>query len=181
MSTIRYLIGFVVLLSSCTNNPFNWHEDTLITIHKGTHSVFHAPVELSGNQLHKSVTFLDDCQYHFDDVDNLDLNKLTGIAWGDIHQNSYRIGWRYNTEKHLIELFNYVYIKGKRTSSYITDVQVNDTFDVDINIDKDKFFAYLDGKQIYDGKITHSMWFICYPYFGGQHTAPHDIHIRMKD
>ncbi len=71
------------------------------------------PYEISYN-----VMFLNGTDY-IEKLENLkkfskDWNKLFGVSFLWHHNNSIRIGWRYDTDSDLIQLCLYLYNKGKR-------------------------------------------------------------------
>lgn len=102
------------------------------------------------------------CKYHGSDQLNEQWNKLFGIGAMDHHIKSDRIVWRYNKAFNLFELGRYNYRNGKRQPT--------------------KSIGYIRPNSWYRTKIkTERYWFgrVLNPYFGGKHSAPHDMNIKM--
>ena len=109
------------------------------------------------------VCFTDSCRYYT--IDNQlkeQVNKLFGFGSINHHKRSYRIGWRYNASKDMIDLFEYKYEHGYRTIFKFDSIRIGQT----------KKITVFSRKYIYWGKFL-------YPYFGGKAPAPHDMEIKL--
>ena len=72
---------------------------------------FNWPWPLFTERIMKVVTFYPSTKYDLRSNDQLDWNKLFGIAFfPGKHKTSYRFGWRYNIETQMMELGAYSYI-----------------------------------------------------------------------
>lgn len=167
----------------------------IYTIKKGKHSSgFHLGLSFS-RTIRFSAMFLEGCTYDITDNDDYDINKLFGFSTSYFHhKNSARIGWRCNQKKQ-IELFAYAYVKGKRFSSYLGTVEVNNDFECTI-IDTEKEYLFnvktVDNisdvefiNKEYNATIKKEKdWFFfhyhLFPYFGGDKTAPHTMKILIN-
>jgi len=131
------------------------------------------------------------CRYRIPDEDQADINKLGGLGYGfNHHENSFRIGWRWNIKTKRIELFAYCYIDGERDYTIIYDC--SDTARLKFDIRRVWFTeGYKWVIHINENMITCMRYvaapqrlpdygFKLYPYFGGNQAAPHDIEIKLE-
>ena len=70
-----------------------------------------------------NVKFTDESKYDVGE-DQSDINKLFGISYGHHHNQSDRIGWRYNKNTGLMDLFLYSYENSKRIKTYLISVAI---------------------------------------------------------
>lgn len=120
-----------------------------------------------------------------DPANQADWNKLMGLTTLDIHGDSLRLGWRYDPVDDEIELGLYAYIHGVRVDQYITSVAVETVHDVTLSWTEDLLSAEVDGISVeVAGPMAHAprvTWVLTTTYFGGDETAPHDIHVEVRD
>lgn len=165
---------------------------SLFTIKEGKHksSGFHFGLTFR-NKIACRASLTESCLYQFNNVDDLDINKLFGFSTSWFHQfQSARIGWRCKDGVEF-EILTYSYNKGERSigeTDLLGIVQPNEEFECVI---EDTEIDY-----IYRFKKTHELhwntardpkskdwWFFHYllwPYFGGDKVAPHEIHINLE-
>lgn len=134
------------------------------TIKKGGHySGFRFKPFIKKSSQSVDVTFHEGCNTYEKGNDQLNeqINKLFGF--GDIlhHNNSNRIGWRYNNLTKKIDLFNYMYDFGELKVVGIGDVLIGQKIRIDLK--------------------SPTYWFGVnrFPYFGGKSVAPNDIKITL--
>ena len=113
-----------------------------------------------------------------------DINKLYGFSeCNQTHQkNSARFGWRWFNDK--LEIHAYVYNHGVRSSEFIKSVEIGSVSKYRIEISGDKYLFSVDGVSVEmdrTSKCNTGLYYMLYPYFGGDETAPHDIKIYIKD
>lgn len=133
-------------------------------IKKGNHySGYRVKFFLNKQEQKVSVLFNDSCRYTGDIQLSEQINKLFGFGSIFIHSNSSRIGWKYNPYSDMIDLFLYEYEKGKRKISLIQSINLNVRSSIKLTTEKKYFFGAN-----------------CFPYFGGEDSAPHDININIK-
>ena len=149
---------------------------------KGCHIKLHSGLTRLSNE----VIFTDSCLYQFDDVDQLDTNKLFGLSYGLHHNNSIRFGWRADNNK--IKLSLYCYNDSKRSMIDICNVDINNIIKLNFEYDskklqivaivevKDATYMVTHPFKMPKFKLGYHLW----PYFGGNKTAPHEIHIWLK-
>jgi hypothetical protein len=138
----------------------------------------------------KRVVFEYDCKYDLSDDDQLDINKLFGVGFfPHHHRNSIRYGWRWNNDRHVIELFAYVYDRGKRKAQYILDLKIGVQYTLCLFINTENcLFVIQDqrGWTIRTLLIKHTipimlLGYTLHPYFGGNKTAPHSMTINITN
>ncbi len=133
--------------------------------------------------------FSNNCKYDLQDSNQFDVNKLYGLGWGfkGPLYNSYRIGWRYNAIKDKIELFLFIQENKTRTLKYLDAVELNQEFTVRMIVDNNNLlvYLYLQGQQTitasYQFKSIGKILYRCFPYFGGDQTAPDTMNIFIKE
>jgi hypothetical protein len=115
--------------------------------------------------------------------DQWDLNKLVGISFHyfNPHINTAMVGWRYNPEKHVIELVPYWHLDEKRyfRETNFIEILPNETFEVMIVSDKKKkqvTTTIKTSKGIFSETKTiekiGKRVVLINPYFGGTSPAP---------
>lgn len=138
-----------------------------------------------------SAIFADGCDYDDNKLgarDREDINKLYGVSYGfDTHYRSVRIGWRYNTNLKVIELFIYSYVKGRRFIKKILNCRLYDQIDFIIFKQEDSNVAVVKIKangteveELVHGIDTDWIRFKEFPFFGGDKKAPNDMKIFIK-
>lgn len=121
--------------------------------------------------------------------DQKDIQKLCGVAWGSVHENSARFGCRYAGEG-MVEILAYCYDKGLRLNTnegekIICRVELNQPIqklELTVTASMYIFTAIVNGatysqiqpKIFNSGKLA---WY-CRPHF--EPKAPHKIKIKMK-
>lgn len=153
------------------------------------------------------VVFHESCRYNIG-TEQKDINKLFGVGFvkgyfrslwiylhsligGNIYQeehhiDSARIGWAYNPETDKIDLYAYCYINSQRIISDLISVEIDQSVGIYLYLSKTHYvFIIKDkGKEVLRKPLlfTHNKrrLFPLGLYFGGNLTAPHDIHITMN-
>lgn len=139
---------------------------------------------VSSNKLKFMAKFDESAIYTTLDPSNqADINKLYGFSdcSTDHQSNSARFGWRwYNNQ---LEILAYTYKDQKRFESSITTVELNKTYEYELEALENKYVFKLDGKiiEMERGCAGNSDKYKLFPYFGGDETAPHDIKIEIKE
>lgn len=138
----------------------------------------------------KKVRFHADCRYELDKDDMFDVNKLFGYSIGFHHENSARIGWRYNFEHDKIDILLYFYNDGNRHYEKLCEVDFDKDYIISLYLRVDKhdeetirvdamvynlgecygnYMTYIQR----DGVIGYNLPL----YFGGNCVAPHTMTI----
>ena len=83
-----------------------------------------------------------------------------------------------------MEIHAYVYTNGERQSEYIGKVDLNRSYHYELAIHKDYYVFNLEGVDpIFIARTSNcnrGFYYMLFPYFGGNETAPHDILIRIR-
>lgn len=130
------------------------------------------------------VKFTQSCRYIIG-KDQTDVNKLFGFSYGFHHNQSDRIGWRYNNITNKIELLLYSYECKKRYSFLLKSFDINEDIiiklSVDLKEDYRSIIIEINNKRIsYFLKHKQTFWgYTLGSYFGGNRTAPHNILIDI--
>lgn len=161
-------------------------------IFKGFHFSIHLPKFFIIQQFHtftlnQTFKFTPSCLYRFNTIDDFDVNKLFGINIGQTlepHTNSFRFGWNCEDNNSTISIYNYEYINGHRYKHKLINVNIDIKYEYQITICNDKIIYEIfdeEGdliiKKVTKYKLTkeYELAYYCYPYFGGNRTAPHTI------
>lgn len=150
-----------------------------MTIKKGTHAPCRLPRLLIGtSSLVMSVSFDKSCIYDIGSEQG-DVNKLFGIGYFPHHRfKSVRVGWNYNLQTKLIDLFSYWYAENNLTFNYLESTELYKNNIISIDIEKDKHTIHTPSviQEIY--LPSNGNGYLLREYFGGQTKAPHDISIN---
>lgn len=108
-------------------------------------------------------------------------NKLTGVSGLFIHKNSARFVWQPGDDG-WVRIAAYVYDNGERVIKEIGQVKVDREIWMGIHLNSRFATFRVLGYQstAIPVKIKWPL-FQCFPYFGGQCTAPEDLTIEIKD
>lgn len=141
---------------------------------------------LKSNRLVFTARFDETARYDLVTQDQHDINKLMGFAEANsLHQeNSARLGWRYSVENDNVEIFSYIYRDGQRSFNKISEVDLNETIEYQINLFEDEYEFVVNGfsfREHRDIDQQVGVYYRLFPYFGGDEVAPHDINIYIKE
>jgi len=131
--------------------------------------------------------------YDFGGIDNCDVNKIYGYSIGFHHRNSVRLGWSVDKNIRRVQLYAYLYNRGKRIIIKLADpiTIANGYRDIECSIrasEKHVHFALYDNRGIFcsedipfvfPGGCFWGYWL--FPYFGGNNVAPHDVLVPLRD
>lgn len=142
---------------------------------------------LKSDYMSFTARFDESARYDLQNNDQGDINKLMGFADANSlhHDNSIRFGWRYSIAKGEVEIFGYAYQDGVRNFKYITDVAIHETADFSIQLTEQSYVLQVNGEEMLEMermvKNTVGVYYLLFPYFGGNEPAPHDINIFVKE
>lgn len=194
---INRLFGVLLLLCvtlfSCQkmitpfNKPASKHSFQEYIIPKGEHNSRNTLYQLVNKEsMHFQARFDSSCIYSTADIKNSgDINKLYGFSdCGSFHhQNSARVGWVWNGTA--VDLYAYCYADSVRSSKKFGTVSIGEEVVLSITPEKDQYIFAMNGKSvaaIKRGCTTPGIaGYQLYPYFGGDETAPNQVHIFIKD
>ncbi|HET9824411.1 MAG TPA: hypothetical protein VFP87_03705 [Chitinophagaceae bacterium] len=156
------------------------------TIHQGQHYADPRSYQLvSYDELQFIVRFDSTAIYQTGDPENQeDINKLYGFSDNNSeHQQfSARFGW--NWTRGTLRLYAYVYNNGVRSSQEITSIQIGAEHNCSIKVAGDHYIFSADSATVKMPRSSSSAngdGYKLYPYFGGDETAPHDIHVCIRE
>ena len=149
--------------------------------------------------LTRRVVFGADCAYDSAPYNAQDVNKLCGLSfgWRGVHYNSARFGWRWSNADQCVELLAYCYCQGARNwdaqlrfpvvaqvrpgqdiacaLAYANETTPTFTFTVrETGSGKVLGTAYVQAPN-----VLPSFGLVEGLYFGGELTAPHDMHVLI--
>lgn len=113
-----------------------------------------------------------------------DINKLMGFADCNSkhHENSARFGWRWYEGQ--LEIHAYCYVNGERVNTIIGTVPLHEKVDYLIHLSDSQYVFQLGNEEpviITRGNVCNiGIYYMLYPYFGGDEVAPHDINIQIQ-
>jgi hypothetical protein len=178
-------IGLSISLMSCADG-FTWQPDIVeFVIKKGNHSSRSKAQTLMTNRLRFEALFDESAIYtSIDPIQQHSKNKLMGFSdCNSVHQqNSARFGWHWIDEG--LHVTAYVYANGQRLEEYIGEVQLNQFHRYEVGFEDDYYFFRLDDlpevRVERKASCRMGLFYVLWPYFGGQETAPHDIRILIR-
>lgn len=164
-------------------NPYPGYTEYLIPA-KQHYAVNNNYDVISLKELHFKAIFDSSCIYNSYDAENIyDINKLYGFSDCSSlhHENSARAGWLWNGKT--IELYAYCYINRVRKSMLLGTVPIGVPAELTMNVQPNVYQFTYNGKTITLPRhcTGNIQGYRLYPYFGGDETAPHDIHVYIKE
>lgn len=156
------------------------------SIFKGKHySNKNELISVKTNQLAFKVKFDSSAIYTTLSAENqTDINKLFGFSDNKSmhHEYSARFGWRWSNNA--LRLFAYTYNQGLRSFQELGTIEFGKEIDCSITISGSTYIFSLNGAKTNMPRVsttTEAEGYKLFPYFGGDETAPHDIHIWIKE
>jgi hypothetical protein len=130
------------------------------------------------------VNFDESCRYDLGTIDQLDVNKLAGVSFGNHETNSIRIGWAYNLTTQKMDLFAYCYQNTARIINAIGSCNLSEEVSIklELNFKAHSFKISLAGAASQEFAYNYpslKVGYYLFPYFGGNIPAPHDMTIYM--
>jgi hypothetical protein len=115
-----------------------------------------------------------------DPKNQYDINKLYGFSdnRSDHHQYSARFGWRWSDGA--LRLFAYVYNEGAVSSKELTTIGIGAEVTCSIKVQNNQYIFTVNGASQTMPRLStteNGEGYQLYPYFGGDETAPHEIHV----
>ena len=165
-------------------NPGSGYKEYLIPANQ--HSAIGSGLRiLNKTSMHFQAQFDSTCIYSVKNAENAtDINKLYGFSdcGSAHHQNSARVGWVWNGSA--IELHAYCYTSGVRSSKLMGTIVPGEPAEITISVQPQQYVFEWNGKKTIMKRSCDSdkiEGYQLFPYFGGDETAPHDIHVFIKE
>lgn len=141
---------------------------------------------LKSEVLEFTARFDESAIYDLNGKDQADVNKLFGFSDCNSHHqdNSARFGWAYNLETSMMDIYAYVYNNGKRQIESLGSVAIHETAEYRLSINGSHFQFDFNGTSTMierGGTCDVGLYYLLYPYFGGNNPAPHDIRIFIQE
>jgi hypothetical protein len=174
---MRIIIIISLFMLGCTKS-----QEYTVTIRKGQRTDPRLPqLYVNAGHLSYLVEFMPSCHYDLG-KDQGDINKLFGFGYMPAHrENSIRFGWWYNPEADSIAIMAYWYDNGKRDYAFLRHVALSDVHQYTIVAQGDMHMMSIDHRLLKTVIVKRSgLSYGLFPYFGGSHPAPNDIHIKMR-
>ncbi|WP_421871169.1 hypothetical protein [Marinoscillum sp.] len=184
MKTLKLLVFVWVAIACSYCEPVVDDPVELYTIPKGKHYSSYKAEFLQSDILRFEVAFDESAIYTTETEENQwDTNKLLGFADCNSHhhENSVRFGWRWLDGK--IDILAYCYVNGERIIEQIGSTQPNHTNSYEIRLTDTEYQLTMDDKTISIARskpCDTGSYYMLFPYFGGDETAPHDITISIR-
>ena len=191
---MKKLFSFLILIvaiSSCSD--IYEIDETIYLIKQGDHeSRIENSINPKGLRTLKSETLIltvrfdETARYNLNNTNQQDINKLFGFADCNSlhHENSARFGWNYNPESDKVDIFIYVYRQTQRIYEKIGSMEIGESKDMSISLEGNQYRFWFgdETKTVTRGTTCElGVYYLLYPYFGGDEAAPQDIRIYIKE
>ena len=110
-------------------------------------------------------------------------NKLLGFSDCNAHHqtSSARFAWLWMEDD--LEIYAYTYVQGERQEAFVGTVEINSVNTYSIELTNDSYLFYLNNYEPVvmprESNCDRGVYYMLWPYFGGQIPAPHDINISI--
>lgn len=184
MKPYGFLYGILLfLISGCEPE---WPDPyTTFIIPAGEHSAGVDIQLLQVDELKFQAVFDESAIYTSQLAENQwDINKLMGFSDCNSHhhENSARFGWRWLDDQ--LEIMAYCYVNGERISEKIGELPLNTPGKFSLKLKADSYSFSFDSYPIVEiprqNTCDKGAYYMLWPYFGGDETAPHEIRIRIQ-
>lgn len=176
------LLGLAVTGLSCEETIDGMMEK--YTIKTGKHYSTYDVELLQSDALTFYAYFDETAEYDLhDEVNQWDTNKLFGFSDCDSHhhEHSARFGWRWLDGK--IDILAYCYVSGERIIEKIGETMPNTTNYYQIKLTDTEYQFTFDSETLSvprNKPCDRGVYYLLFPYFGGNATAPHDVNIFIE-
>lgn len=182
LKSIFFLCG-ILIWAGCEPEPDPF---TTFVIQEGKHyAVGRGSETLQSDKLVFDAVFNQSAIYDFGDP-ALQSNKNKLLGFSDCfslhHENSARFAWQWFNDQ--LEIYAYCYVNGERREQFVGAISLDTPHHFEIHLEETQYVFYLenfpavkiDRGQVCDMGVYYMLW----PYFGGQIPAPHDVSIKIK-
>lgn len=184
MGTHRIIFLYIVTLFTWGCEPELDLPFEKYTIPEGKHYSTYKIELLQSSSLIFQATFDETAVYQSLTTENQwDTNKLFGFSDCNSmhHEHSARFGWRWLNDR--IEIMAYCYVNGERIIEYIGSTQPFQTNLYEIQLTDTHYIFRFDNEILEIPRIKpcdKGAYYLLFPYFGGNESAPHDINIMLR-
>ena len=173
---MKKLIIILLILTSCEANDLANRE--IMFIRSGKHKCQERTLRAVDTTKPLTGAFLTGSTWIYSSHHDTGWNKLIGVSFGNVHSNSSRIGWRCTDNK--IYICGYYYANGER---HITErVEVAHMAYYNFSIFGGCIRVWGSGIDVtwIHAVDTRGKGWMCYPYFGGESVAPHEMQFNFN-
>ncbi len=150
--------------------------------HYSTPRVFET---LQSNQLVFTAIFDQSAVYDLGDPAlQSSKNKLLGFSDCNSmhHENSARFAWQWFNDQ--LEIYAYCYVNGTRVEKFVGVVALNAASSYRIELTSTHYRFHLNDEPVVEiergGTCDRGIYYMLWPYFGGELAAPHNVHIAIR-
>jgi len=183
MKTLLTITFIIFLLTGCEDALEHPYEEFIIS--EGRHSSGINIEELQSTTLRFSTIFDESAIYETKDpVNQHDINKLLGFSDCNSHhhKHSARFGWRWLNDS--LDIHAYAYVNGERITERIGVVELNQAYNYELSFSGNTYHFTLQGYPTVtiprESNCDYGIYYMLFPYFGGDERAPHDVSIKIK-
>lgn len=179
MKQLIYLLFALITLASCSKQQF-WIKATVPEgkNHSSLNSLF-----TSENKMATEVMF---DESNITDTTMNFISKVVGRSDGLRHmEHSARIGYRYNAETGVIDLFGFSHVDGDFIFNRLGSLNLNEPGVVGYHIDDEYYRYYYKDARVFhersdERKFVNNVGYTLKFYFGGNPPAPHDMNLYFR-
>ncbi len=181
MKKIAFILT-IILLASCSLHRDGKYQ---YTVKAGNHYAEFTPIVfLSSNII--SYEFTPDSTWVWPKPEKNGWSKLTGIAWGDNHQNSIRLVYM-RLDDNTGVLGYYAYVNGispmqnwKAQAGIMDTIVLGRKYTGNIGWAKGNYFVTINGRtDSVRANTIKGIKTLCRPYIGGTYTINHDWNVTL--
>lgn len=180
---IAIIISIISLMFACEPTFAEPYETFLLP--EGKHSKNFPLQTLQSDVLEFTAIFDESAIYASEvAVNQFDVNKLMGFSDCNSHhhKNSARFGWAWQDEQ--LQISAYAYADSERIIIPMGNVELNEPVHYQLSMTSSQYVFRIgsDREVRIDRKneCTVGLYYMLFPYFGGNEVAPHDISIKVK-
>jgi len=184
------VMGLILWLSSCSKPDNPTPRLRLYTVRAGQHDFTPSPLPIPGEArtLEGTAKFMPSCWYDNLGEDQSDWNKLAGVyKWSDVvkNKNSVILAWRPDIKtRDMFDLILYENIDGANVpkESGVYKIKAGEEFRFMFAELGGQYLLYVNGTLLgtQANDIDYKVIGKISAWFGGNRTAPHDMHIYMN-
>lgn len=160
-----------------TNHFLAVKKKVKFTIKANRHHSTWLPEVILRDRIEGTITFVGDFSYANYDGDT---HKIIGFSdnWHH-HQDSIRLGWRFNPYVKKVQIMIIAYLNGDRHIKHLCYLDLEKTKTHSFIVSKNEEFYFVHFNNEFEIISRTSRWYgpryILFPYFGGQSTSEKEI------
>jgi len=183
MRTLLIFAFSILILTACEEALENPYEEFIIS--KGRHNSSINIEQLQSTTLRFSAIFDESAIYETENpINQYDINKLLGFSDCNSHHHTHsaRFGWRWLDGS--LDIHAYAYVNGERITERIGIVELNQAYNYELSFSDRAYYFSLQGYPTVTiprvNTCNYGIYYMLFPYFGGDESAPHKVSIKIK-